>query len=101
MNWLERHLNWVAFLSWIALYPLGFITGTLILFIYPYMSTGAYYAIVYSVSILWLFGIDGWVLRRKNRSLWNLLWLIIPIGWIVFLSLENKSSIYNRGADND
>ena len=65
------------------------------------MSTGAYYTIVYIVTILWLFGIDGWVLRRKSRNLWNLLWLIIPFGWIVFLFLENKSSIYDREADND
>lgn len=101
IGWFRRHLNYVAVFSFIALYPLGFITGTLVVAINPYMSTGAYYAIVYIISILWLFGIDGWVLRRKCRSLWNLLWLIIPFGWIVFLCLENKSSISNKEVGND
>jgi len=101
MGWFRRHLTCVAVLSFVALYPLSFITGTLILSINPYMSTGAYYAIVYIISILWLFGIDGWILRRKDRSLWNLLWLIIPFGWIVFLSLENRSSVSSKEVDND
>ena len=65
------------------------------------MSTEAYYAIVYIISILWLFGIDGWVLRRKGRSLWNLLWLIVPLGWIVFLCLENRSSTFIKEVGND
>ena len=101
MNWFRRHLSWVAVLSWVALYPLDYITGALILSISPYMSTGVYYSIVYIVAALWLFGIDGWVLRKKDRSLWNLLWLIVPFGWIVFLNLENRSSVFSKEADND
>ena len=97
MNWLGRHLNWVAVLSWVALYPLGFITGLAITSVNLYISTATYYALVYIVSAAWLFGIGGWVLRKKNRSLWNLLWLPIPFGWIVFLCLENKiSTIGNK-----
>ena len=101
MGWFRRHLTWVAVLSFAALYPLGFITGTLTLSINPYMSTEAYYAIVYIISALWLFVIDGWVLRRKNRSLWNLLWLIIPLGWIVFIFLENRSGVSSKEVGND
>ena len=101
MNWFRRHLNWVAVLSWVALYPLGYITGALILSISPYMSTGVYYSIVYIVAALWLFGIDGWVLREKDRSLWNLLWPIVPFGWIVFLNLENRSSVFSKEIGND
>jgi hypothetical protein len=93
MNWFGRHLNWVMVLSWVALYPLGFITDLAITSINPYISTAAYYVLVYIVSAAWLFGIGGWVLRKKNRSLWNLLWLPIPFGWIVFLSLENRADI--------
>lgn len=101
MNWFRRHPNWVAVLSWIALYPLGYITSLLILSISPYMGTGVYYSIVYIIAALWLFGIDGWVLRKKNRSLWNLLWLVIPFGWIVFLCLENRSDISRKEVNND
>ena len=101
MNWFGRHLNWVTVLSWVALYPLGYISGMLILSISPYMSTGVYYSIVYIVAALWLFGIDGWVLRQKSRSLWNLLWLPVPFGWIIFLNLENRSDILHEEASND
>ena len=101
MGWFRRHLTWVAVLSFAALYPLGFITGTITLSINPYISTGTYYAIVYIIGILWLFVIDGWVLRRKNRSLGHLLWLIIPFGWIVFLLLENRSGVSSKEVGND
>jgi hypothetical protein len=93
MNWFNRHLNWTAFLSWVALYPLIYLIGTLIVNVNPYMSTGAYLAILYLVIAVWLFGIGGWVLRKKNRNLFHLLWLVIPFGWIVFLCLENKAEI--------
>ena len=100
MGWFRRHLNWVAFFSWVALYPLGYIIGKLIVSINPYMSTGIYYSIVYIISALWLFGIDGWVLRQKNRGLWYLLLLIIPFGWIGFLLIENQRSISSEEVDN-
>lgn len=93
MNWFNRHLNWTALLSWIALYLLIYLIRTLILHVNPYIPTSAYLAILYGVSAAWLFGIGGWVLRKKNRNLFHLLWLVIPFGWIVFLSLENKADI--------
>jgi len=91
----------VVVFSWIALYPLGYVIGTLILSISPYMSTGVYYSIIYIIAALWLFGIDGWVLKKKNRSLWNLLWLIVPFGWIVFLCLENRTGIISSKLSSD
>jgi len=100
MKWFKRHLNWVALLSWVAVYPLSYAIGALILSISPYMSTGAYYAIAYLIIAVWLFGISGWVLRKKNRGLWHLLWLVIPFGWIVFLSLENKSGEITSGEES-
>ena len=101
LNWFQRHLNWISILSIIALFPLGYITGVAIIFINPYMSTVAYYSIVYIIAALWLIGIDGWVLRRKNRSLWNLLLLIIPFCWIMFPFLENKSRVSTDEVFND
>ncbi|GAI46660.1 unnamed protein product, partial [marine sediment metagenome] len=67
----------------------------------PYISTGVYYSIIYIIAALWLFGIDGWVLKKKNRSLWNLLWLIVPFGWIVFLCLENRTGIISSKFSSD
>jgi len=91
MDWFRRHLNWTVVLAWVASFPLSYIVGSLIQSINPYISTGTYYLIGYTIQGLWLLGIAGWVLRKKNRSLWNLLWLFVPFGWIVFLCLENRA----------
>ncbi len=101
MNWFRRHLNWTIVLVWVASFPISYVVGTIIQFINPYISTGTYYVIGYTINGLWLLGIGGWVLRKKNRSLWNLLWLIIPLGWIVFLLLENRSGISSKEVGND
>ena len=101
MNWFRRHLNWTAVLSWVAAFPLGYLTSMLIQSINPYISTGTYYALGYTINGLWLLGIAGWVLRKKNRSLWNLLWLPFPFGWIVFLCLENRTDILQKEVNHD
>jgi hypothetical protein len=100
VDWFRRHLSWTAVLCWIAAYPLGFIVGMLILSVSPYMSTTAYYVIVYLIVALWTFGICAWVLREKNRSYWYLLWLVVPFGWIVFLSLENRAETLAQEVNN-
>ena len=91
MNWFQRHLNWTMVFAILAQLPIGYIVGLLTVLVNPYVSTAVHYAIVYLITIAWVFVIGGWVLSEKNRSLWNLLWLIVPyIGLIVFLCLENK-----------
>ena len=101
MNWFRRHLNWTIVLAWVSSFPVSYVVGTIIQNINPYISTGTYYALGYIINGLWLLGIGGWVLRKKNRSLWNLLWLVIPFGWIVFLGLENRSDISRKEVNND
>ena len=92
MNWFRRHLNWTMVLAILAQFPIGYIVGSFIQVVNPYVSTGIYYALVYLVTLAWLFVIAGWVLKEKRRSLWNLLWLIVPyVGLIVFLCLENRT----------
>lgn len=99
MNWFERHLNWTVVLSWVAQYPLAFVLGTLVtLFLYsvsPNMAeetvagVAAVIAVIGDLTALFLVG--AWALKKKARSLWNLLLLILPFGFIIFLSLENRS----------
>jgi hypothetical protein len=101
LNWFEKHLNWTAVLSWIALYPIYFIVGFIFaLIIYsvdPFISEESVDAFSYLLSFIvvlaWILPTNGWILRRKKRSLWWLLMLFVPIGWIVFLSLENQSHL--------
>lgn len=77
MNWFQRHLNWivvlfsiVANLVWVntkdplSFWFIGFLVAT------PFVC--------------------GWALKQKGRSLWHLLILFLPFGWIWFLCLENR-----------
>lgn len=102
-NWFARHLNWTAFLTWLALYPIsfvaGYILGLIMVSINPYITDELLAELGYLVgilaSLLWLLPTNGWILSKKDRSLWWFLILFVPFGWIVFLRLENKSSPEN------
>lgn len=96
LNWVQRHLNWVTFISMLLIYPLFPLVAYIISSINPYMSTAVFSIIVFVVLGLWIFGINGWVLRRKNRSLGFLLLFIIPFGWIAFFFVENKADMLKR-----
>ena len=97
-GWFARHLNWTAFLSWIAFYPLYyficFLAGLVIYSVNPYISDESVDTISIFLAILvalaWLIPINGWVLSKKGRSWGWLLIFLVPFGWIVFLCLENK-----------
>jgi hypothetical protein len=103
LNWLERHLNltWIlAYFACIAAFlvlaiPLLVITGRPLLFFTDGSIVLPLYITILSwfFGLFWFFGVGGWVLLRKNRSLaWLFLTLILgPIGWIIFLCLRNKS----------
>lgn len=99
MNWFQRHLNWTAVLTWVALYPINFLAGVIvglvIVSVDPYISDEALEALGYlagiAASLVWILPTNGWILRKKARGLWWLLVLFVPFGLIVFLCLENKS----------
>jgi hypothetical protein len=98
-NWFERHLNWTFIFTLVAIYPFdylaGLILGIILYSIDPYMleATVQSFAIVVglilNIAIISLVGI--WVLKKKDRSAWNILLLIVPFGIIIFLYLENRS----------
>ena len=98
-NWFQKHLNWTAVLSWVALYPIifvmSFVLGIILYLIDPNTSeesvTGLAYLLAFVVTLAWLIPTGGWILKQKRRTLWHLLWLFIPIGIWVFLSLENRN----------
>lgn len=101
LNWFARHLNWTAVLTWVALYPInflaGFILGLIVIGVDSYISYKALEGLGYLVGIVvglaWILPTNGWILKRKSRSLWWLLILFVPFGWIVFLCLENRSGL--------
>jgi hypothetical protein len=53
-----------------------------------------YYSMVIPLNIIWLCLLGGWILKRKGRSLWHILWIFF--GWwgpIIFLCLSNKREL--------
>jgi hypothetical protein len=99
MNWFQRHLNYTVVLSWLAselLFVILLAFGAFVLdpFIEPggiadYLSVALVLILCIALPLL----VSGWALRRKKRSLWWLLILFVPFGWIVFLCLENKGEV--------
>jgi len=89
-NWFQRHLNWTIVLTWFAV-RLGAVIAIVILG--PTMTpeaASAFNGFSFLVSIVVGSIVCGWVLRQKKRSLWWLLLLPVPLGWWVFLLLENR-----------
>jgi len=102
MNWFERHLNWTMVLAWLGTLPVAFIAGFIIAMVMvsadPYVSEealdGAGFVTGVIIALVILIPSWGWVLKKKNRSLWwLLLGLFVPLGWIVLLCLENRRHI--------
>jgi H+/Cl- antiporter ClcA len=96
MNWFQRHLNWTWFLaSLLGAIIVGAAVGILTAIADPY---GIYYTdstrngLTSLLSLVVSIIVGAWALRQKSRSLWWLLILFVPFGWIVFLCLENRSN---------
>jgi len=83
------------------LYPLNFavalVVGLLLFSIDPFTAEetaeGIAVLIAFIVNLAVLFPVAAWSLKKKSRSLWNLLLLIVPFGLIIFLCLENRSEL--------
>jgi len=90
MNWFQRHLNWTLVLTYLTPYLIIIILGT-----FGVLSSGSVPTIPEALFLIICFiagfFVFGWVLRRKNRSLWWLLMVFVPFGFIVWLGLENRS----------
>lgn len=98
-GWSRRHLNWSLILySWPALIP-----AYLVLFAVEESENGALLAfsiILIILAVLWGWYLAVWNLKHKGRSLWNLLYLLIPyVGGIVFLCVNNKDQLAKENAE--
>ena len=80
MNWFERHLNWVSVLSFIIFIPFALS-----------LQLGGLVSV--ALGLMFLVGVNHWVLRQKKRNLLYLILLFIPLGWIWFLLLSNNRQI--------
>lgn len=86
-GWTERHLNWAWALVWLLGPPASYLPASIIGTVHPDLFP----VIMITASgglIIWA---TGWYLQKKNRSLWNLIWLLVPLGVIPLLCLRNLS----------
>ena len=98
LNCFERHLNWTEALSWIAWILFVYIVtespilSSIIDSIYsvnPYISKESVEALILSlafiITLAWLLPINAWILKKKKKSLWNLLWVFTGfiLGWVL------------------
>ena len=103
LNWFQRHLNLTWIIANIAVVPVFIIFANILLFItgnppallitddsanYPFYIT----ILSYLLGFISTFIVGGWVLVRKNRSLWWLAVFFTGIGFIIFLCLRNRSN---------
>lgn len=105
MNWFKQHLNLTLIVVVVGTYLLTMMTfapaattgqdrsvvGLLIQLVNPTISTETMSWFYLPIWLALMLPVEGWVLSKKNRSLWHLLWAIAPFGWIVILCLKNRS----------
>ena len=92
-NWFERHLNWTIVLGLLGSFFALVITYLIIIMTIDYhVSEDLLYGIGYVILTIVPALVWGWVLKKKNRSLWWLpLGLFVVVGWIVLICLDNHS----------
>jgi len=95
-SWFEKHLNWTMAIGLFVWVILIFIGGVILSFInadLPEEALSEQIQIVgYVLDFLFLFPIAGWVIRKKGRNPWNILWLIAPFGVVMIFLLSNLNN---------
>lgn len=92
-NWVRRHLNWTLLLcTWLALMPY-----LVVLMIGASRGGDAIMGVGVALAFLavfWGWYLMVWNLRHKGRSLWNLLYVLIPwVGGVVFLCVRSRGQL--------
>ena len=102
---MKHHINLTLIIGVVVTYLLVMVTfapvestgygrsvlGLVVQSIFPSISTETLSWIYLPIWLVLILPVEGWVLRKKNRSLWHLLWGITPVGWIVILFLKNRN----------
>jgi len=99
MNWFAKHLNLTLIFVVVGTYVLTGVTlepvettgqarsviGSLIQLVNPTISNQTMSWFYLPIWLALMLPVEGWVLSKKKRSMWHLLWAITPFGWIIIL----------------
>lgn len=102
-EWALKHLNWAWVLYPLLAYIPFFIIMVVLVSAAPDNSGSTAIIVLLSCALVgWGWYLSVWNLKHKGRSLWNLLYLLIPwIGGIVFLCISNKAQLAKENAERE
>lgn len=84
-TWFLQHLNWSAILFYLFI--------ALPIMILSSIGDGNQSIILYYLSLALTLYILLWNIKHKGRSAYNLLYLLLPVGWLVILCIRNRSQL--------
>lgn len=88
MTWFKNHPNWTAILMMFVTTNLIFLPLSIAM-----GNTDQFFNVAVPLYGLVLLLINGWLLKQKGRSLFNLFYLLLSwIGFVIVLCLENKKA---------
>ena len=103
-NWFRRHLNWTLVLTWLICLPVGVVCVNIFRFTILSTLTISGVSIILGIIaftcgvLIWWATI--WVVKQKGRSLLHLFWILLPLGFIAILCLENKSLTHDASGNS-
>ena len=96
-GWFLRHLNWTLILGVYLVCVLFYVFVAAVGVDEVATSVFGVFGILF---IIWFCYLVVWNLKHKGRSLWNLLYLLIPqFGFIVFLCVNNRDQLDAKRAE--
>jgi uncharacterized membrane protein len=96
-GWFQQHLNLTLVIGLAAATLLN-VAGIVVLMMLEPEATEETLAFQtqimgYILSFFIMFPLAGWVIRQKGRNPWNVLWLILPFGWVMILLMTNMHKV--------
>jgi len=102
-EWALRLFNWAWVLYPLLAYIPFFMIMVILLSVAPDDTGSIAIVVLMSFALVgWQWYLSVWNLKHKGRSLWNLLYLLIPyIGGIIFLFISNKDQLAKENAERE
>ncbi len=94
MRWFKLHPNWTIFIVWL--------TGSIFFGLanrLPINANSSVWWLILAIAIVMMVSVLAWSLKVKNRSLFNLFYLLIPFAGI-FIVWGTDSRLSEKGKIN-
>lgn len=82
--WFEKHPNWTVIIAWV----IAWVVLLIAVYIVDPNSYMVWFIVIICLGLV--YGSLVWNLKVKHRSYFNLLYLLVPLGMIIILCLQEK-----------